>query len=70
MYNPESVLENERHKLFWNFEIQPDHLILAKWPDLVIVNNKTKKKKKRTFQIVDFAISADHRVKLKESEKI
>ena len=25
--------------------------------------------KKRTYQIVEFAVSADHRVKLKESEK-
>ena len=41
-----------------------DHLISARRPDLVWVN-----KKKRTCQIVDFAVSADHRVKLKESEK-
>ena len=46
------------------FEIQTDHLIQARWPDLVIINNK-----KRTCQIVDFAVSADHRVKLKENEK-
>ena len=32
--------------------------------DVVIVN-----KKEKTCQIVDFAILADHRVKLKESEK-
>ena len=28
MHNPESVLENETHKLFWDFEIWTDHLIL------------------------------------------
>ena len=33
-------------------------------PDLVIVNEK-----KRTSRIVDFAVPADSRVKLKESEK-
>ena len=27
------------------------------------------KKRKRTYKIVDFAVPADHRVKLKESEK-
>ena len=43
------------------FGIQTDHLIQAKL-DLVIVN----KKKKRTCWIVDFAIPADHRVKIKE----
>ena len=37
---------------------------MARQPDLMIV-----KKKKRTCQIVNFAIPTDHRVKLKESEK-
>ena len=27
MHNPESVLENERHKLLWDFEIQTSHLL-------------------------------------------
>ena len=40
---------------------------MTRWPDLVIVNEN--KKKKRTYQIVDFAILADRRVKLKESKK-
>ena len=30
---------------------------------------KKKRKKKRTWKIVDFAVPADHRIKLKESEK-
>ena len=64
MHNPESVLENDTHKLLWDFEIQTDHLISARWPDLIIIN-----KKERTCRIVDFTFSADHRVKLKESEK-
>ena len=64
MYNPESVLENEMYKILSDFEIQMDHLILARRPELVIVN-----KKKKTCKIVVFAIPADHRVKLKESEK-
>ena len=32
-HNPESVLENEIHKLLWDFEIQTDHLISARQPD-------------------------------------
>ena len=32
-------------------------------------NNQQKKKKKRTCKIVDFAVPADHRIKLKECEK-
>ena len=38
-----------------------DHLISARRPDLIII--------KKTCKIVDFAVSADHRVKLKENEK-
>ena len=65
MHNPDSVLENETHKLFWDFEIQMDHLISTKRPDPGIIN----KKKKRTGRIVNFTVPADHRVKLKENEK-
>ena len=43
MHNPESILENETHKLPWNFEIQMNHLISARRPDLVIVNKKKNK---------------------------
>ena len=73
MYKPESVLENETHKILWDFKIQTDHLIFARQPDIMIVNKKKKKKrrkkKKRTCQIVDFAVIAELRVKLKESQK-
>ena len=55
---------NETHKLPWDFEIQTNHQISARRPDLIIIN-----KKKRTCRIVDFAVPADHRVKLKEWEK-
>ena len=65
MHNPSSVLENDTHKLLWDFDVQMDHLISARQLDLIIIN----KKKKRTCKIVDFVVSADHRVKLKESEK-
>ena len=65
MYNPASVLENETHKLHRDFDIQTDHLISARRPDFIIIN----KKKKRTYRVVDFAVPADHRLKLKENEK-
>ena len=64
MHNPAPVLENATHKLLWDFNIQTDHLIPARIPDLIIIN-----KKKRTCKIVDFAVPADHRIKLKECEK-
>ena len=53
------------NKLLWDFDIQTDHLILARRPDLKIINNK----KKRTCEIVDFAVSTDHRIKLKKKWK-
>ena len=68
MHNPAPVLENDTHKLLWDFNIQTDHLIPARRPDLIIIKKK-KKKKKRICKIVDFAVPADHRINLKESEK-
>ena len=66
MFNPAAVLENDTHKLLRDFDIQTDHLISARRPDLIVIN---KKKKKRTCKIVDFAVLPDHRIKRKESEK-
>ena len=48
------------------------HLILVRRPDLIIINKKKKKKRKKEqkiSKIVDFAVPADHRIKLKECEK-
>ena len=39
-------------------------MIPARRPDLIIIN-----KKKKICKIVDFAVPADHRINLKESEK-
>ena len=65
MHNPTPVLENDTHKLLWDFNIQTDQLIPARRPDLIIIN----KKKKRICKIVEFAVPADHWINLKESEK-
>ena len=40
MHNSAFVPENETHKLLWDFEIQTDHLISARRPDLMIINKK------------------------------
>ena len=66
MHNPAPVLENNTHKHLWDFDIHTDHLISAWRPDLIIINEK---KKKRICKIVDFAVPADHRIKLKKCEK-
>ena len=62
MHNPVPVLENDTHKLLWDFDIETDHLISTKRPDLY-------QQKKKICKIVDFTIPAEHRIKLKESEK-
>ena len=67
MHNSAPVLENDTHKLLWDFNIQTDHLIPARRPDLIIINKK--KKKKKNCKIVDFAVPVDHRINLKKSEK-
>ena len=64
MHNPALVLENDTHKLLWDFNIQTDHLIPDRRPDLIIIN-----KKKRICKIVDFAVPVDQRINLKECEK-
>ena len=65
MHNPTPVLEKGTHKLFRDLDVQTDHLISARRPDLIIINNN----KKRICKIVYFAVPADHRIKLKECEK-
>ena len=67
MHNPAPVLENDSHKILWDFNIQTDHRIPARRPDLIIINNN--KKKKRICKIDDFAVPVDHRINLKEREK-
>ena len=58
MHNPATVLKNDTHKLQWGFDIQTDHLISARRPDLII----NYKNKKEICTIVDFAVPADHRI--------
>ena len=63
MHKSEPVLENDAHKLLWDFNIHTYHIIPARNPDLIIINNKRKRK------IIDFAVPADYRIKLKECRK-
>ena len=64
MHNPSPVLEIYMHKALWDFSIQTDHLIPARRPDLIIINNK-----KKICKIVDFAVPADHRINQKEIKR-
>ena len=64
MHNPAAVQENDTHKLLLDFDIQTDHLISTRRPNLIIINQI-----KKIGKIVDFAVPADHRIKLKKCKK-
>ena len=63
MHNPAPVLENDTHKLLWDFDKHRSPNLGQKTRPY---NNQ---QKKRICKIVDFAVSDDHRVKLKECKK-
>ena len=63
-HEPESVLENEDYKTFWNFSIQTDYVIEAQRRDLAVVD-----KKERSCKIIDFAIPEESRIEEKEKDK-
>ena len=62
MHNPAFVLKNETNKLLWDLTYK--RITLSRRGD-----HKNQQQKKRTCKIVDYAIPADHRIKLKEYEK-
>ena len=64
MHNPAPVLENDLHKFLWDYNIQTNHLIPARRPDLIMII-----KKERICKIVDFAVPANHKINRKECEK-
>ena len=59
------MVENERCKILWDMNIQCDHVIEARRPDIVVVDKENNK-----VIIVDIASPWDHRVYEKEGEKI
>ena len=73
MLDPEYILKKWDAQTSLGFWDTNGSSISARRQDVVIVNKKKKKKerkrKKRTCRIGDFAVQADNRVKLKESEK-
>ena len=56
MHNLEPTRENETYKVFWDFEIKSDYLILA-WR---AENQQKRKRKKRTCWKVVFVVPAHH----------
>ena len=53
MHNPESVLENEEHKILRDFEIQTDQLIPARRPEQGLLL-------KKPSRLMDIVVLADY----------
>ena len=53
------------YKILWEFQIQTDHIIQNRRPDLMLIN-----KQKRTYHQGEIAVSAELRRKLKERDMI
>ena len=49
MHNPAPVVENDSHKLLWDFNIQTDQQIPAKRSDLILINKKRESAKFSTL---------------------
>ena len=61
----DSASENDEVKLLWDVNIQCDHVIEARRPDIMVVN-----KQERKCTIIDIAVPADKRIGEKENEKV
>lgn len=64
-HKPEAVIENEKMKILWDFNIYTDHVMQARRPDIVVVH-----KIQSECQIIDIAVPNDVGVIEKEDEKI
>ena len=64
-HEQESVVENENFKILWDFIIQCEHMIEARRPDIVVVNEV-----KKEAMIIDMVIPVVTRACDKEREKI
>ena len=56
MHKPKSKLENKMQKILWDFDIQMDHLILARRLDIILMDKKKRnchKRKEKDIQILE-----------------
>ena len=62
---PEKVEETDHVKILWDFNIQTDHVIEHRWPDVVVLDKHAK-----MCHLIDIAVPGDSRVELKENENV
>ena len=61
----EPVTETESVKILWDMNIQTDHVIEHRQPDIIVVDKDNKR-----ALLIDIAVPADARVEEKEQEKM
>ena len=61
---PQKVVENDRAKILWDFQIQADRQVLANQPDIVVVD-----KDQKTVVAIDVMVPSDSNIRKKEFEK-
>ena len=64
-HSPETISENTNHKLLWGMNIQFDHTIEAKRPDIVIID-----KVEKSAIIIGVDILGEKRIDEKEKVKL
>ncbi|CAB4027853.1 Hypothetical predicted protein [Paramuricea clavata] len=64
-HQPNGVIESDNVKILWDFNIQCDHAIECRRPDIVVVL-----KKEKECKIIDIAVPGDCRIGIKETEKV
>ena len=62
---PEKVIENDQDKVLRDFYIRTDKQVIAKKPDIVVVDKNIK-----YTTIIDIAIPNNRNIKIKELEKV
>ena len=60
-HTPQSVQENDEYRFLWDFNVQTNKVIEHRRPDIVYID-----KQKRECHIIDFAISGDQNIAIKE----
>ena len=70
MHNPESVSENEMHKVLLGFKIQSIHLISARRQEIVIVSKKKKKKERKKENLPNSRLGRSGRPEGKTERKL
>ena len=58
VHKPESVIENELHKILWDFEIQTHHLIPIRRPDQMQINKQESERKRENLPTYGFCRSS------------